>query len=74
MRNLKECREAAGMTQAELADKVGISRYSIIDYESCRKSPTLETARKIAAALNTTLDYLIGVTPNPTVPLQAQGE
>lgn len=76
MKNLKARRESVGMTQAELADKIGISRYSIIEYESCRKSPTLDTAQRIAAALDTTLDYLIGKSENPTPPLpeQAQGK
>lgn len=76
LKNLKARRESVGMTQSQLADKLGISRYSIIEYESCRKSPTLNTAQRIAAALDTTLDYLIGKSENPTAPLseQRQGE
>lgn len=37
MNNLKKYRKAAGLTQPELADKVGISPRTLQDYEQGRK-------------------------------------
>jgi putative transcriptional regulator len=44
------------MTQAELADAVGVTRQTIIAIEQGRYSPTLETAFRIARAFNVPLD------------------
>ncbi|MDO5116556.1 MAG: helix-turn-helix transcriptional regulator [Synergistaceae bacterium] len=74
MKYLKHYREEKGLTQSALAEMVGISRFSIMDYENCSKSPTLETARKIASALGVELDFLDGSkNPTPPLPEQEQG-
>ena len=44
------------MTQAELADRVGVTRQTIIAIEQGRYSPSLEAAFKIARVLNVPLD------------------
>lgn len=44
------------MTQAELADRVGLTRQTIIAIEQGRYSPSLEGAFKIARALGVSLD------------------
>ena len=44
------------MTQAELADRIGVTRQTIIAIEHGRYSPSLEMAFQIAHALNVTLD------------------
>ena len=50
--SIRELRFAAGeMTQAELADRVGVTRQTIIAIEQERYSPSLEVAFKIAQAL-----------------------
>lgn len=54
---IRESRFSAGeMTQAELADKVGVTRQTIIAIEQERYSPSLEVAFKIAFALGVSLD------------------
>lgn len=50
--NLKKIRVKKGLTQAELADRMGLSRNSIINYENGRTSPTLELMRKFAVVLD----------------------
>lgn len=40
------------MTQQQLADKVGVSRQTIISIEAGRYSPSLELAFKIASIFN----------------------
>jgi len=44
------------MTQAELADRVGMTRQTIIAIEQGRYSPSLEVAFKIARVLGQPLD------------------
>jgi putative transcriptional regulator len=44
------------MTQAELADRIGVTRQTIIAIEHGRYSPSLEMAFQIANALDVTLD------------------
>ena len=44
------------MTQAELADKVGVTRQTIIAIEQGRYSPSLEMAFRIARAFGVSLD------------------
>ncbi len=44
------------MTQAELADRIGVTRQTVIAIEQGRYSPTLEMAFRIARALGVALD------------------
>ncbi len=53
------------MTQAELAEKVGASRQTIIAIEQGRYSPSLEMAFQIAQALRAPLDDVFQYPPNP---------
>jgi putative transcriptional regulator len=54
---IRALRFAAGeMTQAELADKVGVTRQTIIAIEQGRYSPTLEMAFQIARVFGVPLD------------------
>lgn len=49
-----------GMSQADLAAKVGVDRRQIRRYESGETQPTLPVAKSIARALGVTLDELAG--------------
>ena len=54
---IRSLRFAAGeMTQADLADRVGVTRQTIIAVEQGRYSPTLEMAFRIARAFGVPLD------------------
>jgi putative transcriptional regulator len=54
--DIRELRTARGITQAELASAVGVTRQTIIAIEQGRYSPSLEMAFLIARALGTRLD------------------
>jgi putative transcriptional regulator len=55
--SIRALRFAAGeMTQAELAEQVGVTRQTIIAVEQGRYSPTLEMAFRIARVLRVPLD------------------
>ena len=58
---IRALRFASGeMTQAELADRVGVTRQTIIAIEQGRYSPTLEMAFQIARAFGVPLDEVFG--------------
>jgi len=55
--SIRSLRFANGeMTQAELADRVGVTRQTIIAIEQGRYSPTLEMAFQIARVFRVPLD------------------
>ena len=55
--SLRALRFAAGeMTQAELADRVGVTRQTIIAIEQGRYSPSLEMALQLARVFGVPLD------------------
>ena len=58
---LKEKRVEAGLTQAELAKRAGVTARTIQNYElGNRKPANMEVIQKIADALGTTTEYLLG--------------
>lgn len=56
---LKEIREKKGMSQDELAEKLGVSRTMIIHYEKGRNTPSLERTIQLANILGCRLDDLV---------------
>ena len=56
---IKAARKKAGMTQADLAKKLGISYVNISQLEKDQRSPKLETLQRIAAALSVPVQELI---------------
>ena len=58
---LKEKRAEAGLTQAELAQKAGVTTRTIQNYEMGERVPSnLGIAQKLADALGTNVEYLLG--------------
>ncbi len=51
-------REEMGITQEQLASLTGLTRRSIVSYETTGKRPYASSIRKIAAALGVTVRYL----------------
>ena len=51
---------ADGMTQAELADRLGVTRQTVIAVEQGKYSPTLEMAFQIARVFGVPLDDVFG--------------
>lgn len=56
---VKEAREIMDMSQATLGEKVGVSQRSITAYETDNAKPRGGTVRKLARALNVSIDYLL---------------
>ena len=58
---LKQCRKQKGISQAELASKLGVTQQAVGKWESGKSSPDPSTVARIAELLNTTADYLLGL-------------
>lgn len=57
MRNrIQELREAMGLTQEEVAKRVGVTRQTINAIENDKYNPTLELAFRLAGLFGTTVD------------------
>ncbi|MQB02470.1 MAG: helix-turn-helix domain-containing protein, partial [Actinobacteria bacterium] len=57
---IRRRRDDLGLSQGELADRVGVDKRQIRRYESGETQPTLSVARAIARALQITIDELAG--------------
>lgn len=58
-KNIQGFRHKAGLTQAELAEKVDVTNTHISHIETGDGAMSLDSLLAIAAALNTTPDYLL---------------
>lgn len=56
--------EHGEMTQQELADKVGVTRQTVIAIEQRKYSPSLEAAFRIAAAFGVPLESVFQFRPD----------
>lgn len=67
MNSIRSLRFAASeMTQAELADRVGMTRQTIIAIEQGRYSPSLEVAFKIARVFDVSLNDVFQYPEDPS--------
>lgn len=57
---LIELRKKRGMSQEELADKIGVSQKSVSKYEKQDVRPSWEAMLNIANLFNVSIDYLLG--------------
>lgn len=57
--NIRKCRKKQGLTQKELAEKLGVSYTVISQYERGIRYPKLETIKKIVDALNIPIKDII---------------
>ena len=61
---LKTLRKEAGLTQVDVAEKLGISPPAYASWERGVKKPTQDNLVKIAQVLNVSVDYLVGNSDN----------
>lgn len=57
---IADLRDQKGWSQTDLADKSEVSRVMIGKYERGEALPSIDAAKKIADALEVSLDYLVG--------------
>ncbi len=61
MNRIKELREKRGLSQAQLAQKTGISSQSISKYEHGERNPKIGKWQKLAVFFNVSIPYLQGI-------------
>ena len=61
MNRIKEFRQSKGLTQTELAKKVGISNQAVSFYENGKRQPKIETWNRLADFFNVSVPFLQGM-------------
>lgn len=62
---LKELREQKGLSQKAFSMKLGVSQSTVGMWESKKREPNFETAKKIADFFGVSVDYILGRTNEP---------
>ena len=70
---LKDLRTKAGLTQKQLADRLGVTSSVVSYYELSERSPSPEVLVKLARIFHVSTDYLLGVEKNPDEILDIRG-
>ena len=63
----RKIREQSGLTQQQMADKLGVSRSAIGMYENGEREPNFETLELIADTFNVDMNYLLVKKPTTEV-------
>ncbi len=66
-KRLRECRDAKGLSQQNLAKQMSTSYTVIGKYERDEMTPSIEVAKNLAKLLETTVGYLLGETDEVNV-------
>lgn len=64
---IRRLRTARGITQAELAHRLGIAKPNVFNWESNNIQPSIELVEKIADLFGVTTDNLLGREPLRTL-------
>ena len=64
--NIKMFRTQKGWTQEDVADKMGLTRFSIANWETGRRKPSVDAIKQLAAIFNVEIEHLIGVVDSST--------
>lgn len=68
-KRLQAMRSARGINQEELARKANLQPTAVSHFETGSRKPSFDNLRRLADALDTTVDYLMGRTNEPTAAL-----
>lgn len=62
---IREYRIARGYTQAQMADKLGMTEANFSSYERDKSTPPISKLIELSLILNVSIDYLLGKTNTP---------
>jgi len=68
LRNLKELRLSKGLSQQSMADELQITQQAYANYEAGKRTPDLQNLVRLANFFDTSIDYILGNTDDPTPP------
>lgn len=66
-KRLKELRKQSGMTQQQLADKLGITKSVVSYYELSERTPSPDVLKDLALIFRVNADYLLGIERSRTI-------
>lgn len=66
---LRSLREREGQSQEEFAKRLGLSQQQITRWETGKWTPQADALVTIAQSLGITVDYLLGMTDDPSRPV-----
>lgn len=73
--NIQSRRKQCGLTQEQLADRLGVSRQTVAKWESGETVPDMGNGQALAEALDVSLDVLIGYDSHGTnLPMPPRGK
>ena len=65
-KRLKMLRKSHNLTQSDIAEKLNIAKSTVAGYEKSFRRPKLEALNTLSELFNTSTDYLLGLTDDPT--------
>lgn len=68
MNRLKQLRVSKGLSQQSVADELQITQQAYANYEAGKRTPDVQNLSKLANFFNTSIDYILGNTDDPTPP------
>ena len=72
--NLKRLRVQEGLTQQQLADRIGVTKSVVSYYELQERHPSPEVLIKLAAVFHVSTDYLLGIEKGESIDLTGLDE
>lgn len=73
--NLKQARQQKGLSQKDVAERIGVAKSTYSLYESGNREPNVQTIKRIADVLGVSADELLGIdTDNATLAAHFDGE
>lgn len=75
-RNILKLRRAAGLTQEQVAERIGVARQTVAKWENGDSLPDIESCSRIAEIFDVSLDDLVNYSGGDTVagPLPPKGK
>ena len=64
---IKILREEKGISQAELAKRLGVNRSIVSAYENQTRLPSIQMLSKLSYLFNVSIEYLLGINKNKTI-------
>jgi transcriptional regulator with XRE-family HTH domain len=71
---LKALRTEKGLTQVELAVKLGVSKGTVGMWETGKRLPTFETVDEMTSIFDKRMDYILGYTDDASSPIPTDKE
>lgn len=67
---LKTLRKERGLSQQELAERIGVHKNAICNYEQDKRIPTADVIYSVAILFNVSADYLLGLDRPKMLPIE----